>query len=472
MERRLNQPVADQNFRQGSPLRLLQRAGIDRAVGFTILGRGWNALAGLVTLLLMTRFLSPVEQGFYYTFSGFLGATILFELGLSFVILQFASHEWAKLEWTDAGILTGDPEAKTRLALMLQVSLRWYCVLALLIVATLLPAGLLFFRQHTPPGVSVSWQLPWIWISTVTAGTLALSPLLAALEGCGLVAEIAALRARQSVASSLLLWLFLCLHGGLYAAPLPGLVMMAFSGSWLWGRKRAFLRDILAYGKAAQADGNAVFRWRTEIWPFQWRIAFSGVSSYFIFQLFTPVLFATHGAVAAGQMGLSLSITGAIASLALSWLSTKSQPFGTLIAARNWAKLDGIFFPTLWRSWTVAALGGAVFWGTAWFFRHQGYPLSERLLPPLPLGLLTATTVLNHVVGAEALYLRAHKQEPFLALSVGTAALIALCDIVLVRPYGAVGMMLGYFVINLVGGLGVGTGIFITKRRQWHSAAG
>ncbi len=43
--------------------------------------------------------------------------------------------------------------------------------------------------------------------------------------------------------------------------------------------------------------------WRREVWPFQWKIAVSWLCDYFIFQLFTPVLFAFRGPVEAGQDG-------------------------------------------------------------------------------------------------------------------------------------------------------------------------
>ena len=56
----------------------------DRAVGFTVLGRCLGGAVGLhVTLFLMTRFMSPVLQGYYYTFGSVLALAIFFELGLS-----------------------------------------------------------------------------------------------------------------------------------------------------------------------------------------------------------------------------------------------------------------------------------------------------------------------------------------------------------------------------------------------------
>ena len=448
---------------------LLRKAGIDRAVGMTLLGNGWSGVSGLVTLLLLTHFLTPVEQGFYYTFAGFLSATVLFDLAVSYVALQYASHERAHLEWTPQGTLTGDPVAKMRLASLLRMSLLWYGVVALVIIAAWIPAGLLFFGRHAPPVTTVAWEVPWIWITVVSAGTLALSPLLAVMEGCGLVAQIATLRTVQNVASSFLLWLALLLGWGLYAAPMPGMTILICGLGWIGWKQRPFLRDLLSPA-AITGGGGAVFRWREEVWPFQWRMALSGICGYVIFQMFTPVLFAARGPVEAGRMGLSLTIMQVIASLAMSWMTTKMQRFGTLAAGQHWAEMDHLFFSNLWRSWAVAAAGVTAFCLLALLVSHLGYPISRRLLGPLPLALLGATTIVNHAVGAQALYLRAHRREPMLGVSLAVAALVGASNLLLPRQYGATGMMLGYLLVTLFVGLGGATWLFVTNRRRWHLA--
>src|SRR6202162_208341 len=83
--------------------------GLDRAVGFTVLARFWGSSAGLVTVLLIARFLTPAEQGYYYTFGSLVAIQMIFELGFSFVILQLASHERAQLSISDDYRITGDP---------------------------------------------------------------------------------------------------------------------------------------------------------------------------------------------------------------------------------------------------------------------------------------------------------------------------------------------------------------------------
>ena len=115
--------------------------GLDRAVGFTVLARFWSSAAGLVTVFLIARFLSPAEQGYYYTFGSLVAMQMVFELGFSFVILQMASHERAQLSISADYEITGDATAHARLASVIQKSVRWYSVAAVLVAATLVPVG-------------------------------------------------------------------------------------------------------------------------------------------------------------------------------------------------------------------------------------------------------------------------------------------------------------------------------------------
>ncbi|MDE3090039.1 MAG: hypothetical protein KGJ80_11715, partial [Chloroflexota bacterium] len=241
--------------------------GVDKPIAYTLVGRGWSVLTGPVTLILFASFLSPEEQGFYYTFGSVLALNIFFELGLYLVILQFASHEKAKLQWTSQGTLTGDPIAKSRLASLAWMSLKWYGVAAFLMTATIVPIGLVFFSSYQPTAIEVTWQLPWVWVVLVTAGNLVVNPFLAVLEGCGLVAEVAFVRVGQSILGSILLWVALLQHWGLFAAPAFYGCGLLWAASWLALRKRILLVDLLSF-----RPNLAVVSWRYEIWPFQWKI--------------------------------------------------------------------------------------------------------------------------------------------------------------------------------------------------------
>lgn len=72
-----------------------------------------------------------------------------------------------------------------------------------------------------------------------------------------------------------------------------------------------------------------------EIFPFQWRIAISWISGYLIYQLFTPVIFATGGAIIAGQIGMTLQVLNGIQALSMSWINTKIPLLSNCVALKN-----------------------------------------------------------------------------------------------------------------------------------------
>jgi hypothetical protein len=330
--------------------------GLDRAVGFTVLARFWGSAAGLVTVLLIARFLTPAEQGYYYTFGSLVAIQMIFELGFSFVILQLASHERARLSISADYEITGDPIAHARLASVIQKSVRWYSVAAVLLAGTLVPVGFHFFSTHQHAGPTVPWRLAWCFAALMAALNFQIDPFLSFLEGCGYVPEVARLRFMQSVTGSLLAWCALASHHGLFA---PSMMLFGMASSaliWL-ARKRKLVLGLLRY-----KTGGDRIRWDEEVWPFQWRIAVSWFCGYFIFWLFNPVLFAYRGPVEAGQMGMSLSLVNAILNIAVSWVTTKSAPFGTLIARKEYSQLDRTFFQALRQAFAVSLAGALTAW--------------------------------------------------------------------------------------------------------------
>jgi hypothetical protein len=78
---------------------------------------------------------------------------------------------------------------------------------------------------------------------------------------------------------------------------------------------------------------------------------------------------------------------------------------------------------------------------------------------------------MSHIVISEALYLRAHKQEPFLIQAVTVAIMLSCATWLLGKYIGAGAVTVGYFLIGGVFGVASGTYIFVTKRREWHDQA-
>lgn len=442
--------------------KILNYIGIDPAITYTLAGRVWSLLSGVVTLLLVVHYLSPDEQGYYYTFASLIAMQILFELGMSVVVMQFASHEMANLLWSEARTIEGDANAKSRLRSLVLLVTKWYGVIAILIIVVILPVGWVFFTLNNHHS-TVNWQGVWIWLVIAVAINIFFMPFLALLEGCGRVTEIARLRFIQSVIGSLSAWLVLMAGEGLLALPAMNTGLALTVLIWLWQTKRNFFKGLLA-----QSIPGVVMKWKTEIWPFQWKIALSWLSGYFIFQLFTPVLFVYKGAVEAGQMGMSIAIANALLSIPMAWMNTKIPKFGTLIAKRDYISLDHMFVVTLTQSFGVmVAIGGGLS-AINYFLHVENIYVANRILSPLPFTLLIIATMLNYVAYAQAAYLRAHKEEPFMIISLIGAILIGVLTITLGKKFGATGIMSVYFAVTSIIGFGWGSMIFFSKRREWQ----
>ena len=208
----------------------------------------------------------------------------------------------------------------------------------------------------------------------------------------------------------------------------------------------------------------------SEVWPFQWKIAVSWLCDYFIFQLFTPVLFAFRGPVEAGRMGLSMNIVTQLSAMMLAWMTTKAAPFGNLIAKRETPELDRMFFRSLWQSISLFA-GAAVLVLMGVLAAPYILPKISSRIEDWPIFLLLLLTALSsHVVQSEAIYLRAHKCEPFLVQSIVIAFCTAGSVIVFAKTSGALGVSLAYFAVLGVAGIISATAIFRTKRNQWAEA--
>lgn len=436
--------------------------GIDKAILFTLFGRGWSVAAGLVTIFMVTRFLSPELQGYYYTFNSLIALQIFVELGLTYVIVQFSSHEMARLAWQKDGTVRGDMQSKRRLQSLINFSITWFGSAALLMILILLPAGIFFFNLSVSADVPFNTSIPWSILVLFTAINLIITAAAAILEGCGKVSDIALLRFWQSLASVTVTWLVLWGGGGIYALMANCIMLTMVGGIWIWRKYRSFFLDIFKCPKNLPG-----MDWRNEIWPFQWKIALSWMSGYLIFQLFNPLLFATHGPIAAGKMGMSLQIIAAMNAAAMAWISTKVPTYGKLVATGQTRELDVLAVRGFLQSFCFL-LSGIIGVGLVFFYLSEiKSSFSSRVLPLPLLFILAFVSLANHVVAVQAAYLRAHKEEPFMVISIMTGISTVSLALLLVPQNGAAGAVYAYAISALAIGLVGGTIIFVKKRKQW-----
>jgi len=430
--------------------------GLDRAIAFTVLGRTIQVLGSAGTVLLIVRFLTPVEQGYYYTLVSLGALQVVFELGFSFVILQMAAHECIGLKLHADGRVEGDVIAHYRLASILQKTVRWYLLMAGALCVVLLPTGIYFFSAHARTSAPVAWHGPWIVAVCAVVVLFFLNPFCSFLEGCGYVWQVSRVRFAQAVLGAGMCWGALLAHRGLYAPGMANLGYALAALMFLYGRRT------LCVGLLRHAVREAAVSWRKEIWPFQWKIAVSWACAYFSGQALVPLLFAYRGATEAGQFGMSLGITSYLAISLTAWMSTKATPFGQMIARGELGKTKQLFFRTLRQSLAVQ-VGATAACAMGLVFLHYRFPrLAARMVPPKIFVLLLLASVGIFVVQSIGIYLRSFKREPFLAQSVAVAASTVVLSLLTIKTWGTAGAALAFLLCT--GILGSVSAIVIFRR--------
>jgi hypothetical protein len=227
---------------------------------------------------------------------------------------------------------------------------------------------------------------------------------------------------------------------GLWSAGIALSVGCGVGAAILLARHRGLFSALLRHPRDGSVD------WKREMLPLQWRIGLSWLSGYFIFSLFTPLAFRFEGAVAAGKVGLTLALVNMISAIAMTWSESRQSRFGILIAGRRWQDLDRAAVQGGVLSMGTALLGTAALFVLMAVLPHTGLSIASRFLPPGQTAFFAGAMLVNCVIFIEAFYLRAHKAEPFVWLSIGNAVLVAATIAVGEAFYGTAGMGLAYFL--------------------------
>jgi len=417
---------------------LVGRLGIDQGVFYALLARGWRAIGGLISILLIAKFLTPETQGYYYTFQSLIALQVFVELGLAVVVISVTSHEWAKLQLNEEGVIIGDPEALSRLVSFGRKLASWYAVAAAVFVLVVASAGAMFLAVK---GSVDGWLAPWLLAVLFQGMLLWTVPFQALFEGCNQVVAIQRFQFFQSILANVVLWMCLAAGVGLWSvAALIG-TQAAITMYYLGVLQRSFFLPFWYPPRGPRID------WTIEIWPMQWRLAVQGVVNYFVYSLYTPVVFYYHGAVAAGRFGMTWQVFTMLQVLGLAWVQTRVPRFGMLVAQRDFAALDILWRHTTLLAIGVFALGMVAFLLFQLILNQFDIEFGRRLLGTEMTVLLLPTGLFAMWVQCAASYWRAHKAEP-LGFS---AAIPGLINGALVwwwgSSYGAPGAIAAYLIM-------------------------
>ena len=422
-----------------------------------------QGFASLASAIFVVRYFSPEVQGYYYTFANILALQIFLELGLSAVVNTFAAHEWARLSLGAGGAVEGDARSLSRLGSLARLVAKWYMSGAALLFVLLAGAGTWFFGTHDAAH-AVAWRLPWLVMCLVAALSFVLTPAWALLTGCGQLANLNAFRLLEVVLRSAALWACMAAGGDLWSTVVALTVSTAASVAFLLARYRRFFASLLC-----AHHGNGI-HWAKELAPLQLRIAVSWMCGYFIFSLFVPVTFHFHGPAEAGRMGMTWALVAGTSGIAGTWLQVQAPNYAMMVARKDFAALDATALRTTAVGFLIFVGECAVALGALLFLEQQYPEVAARFISSRALAVFLAAECMLQLSLAQATYLRAFKQEPFLPLSLAGALIIGAGTVLLTPSLGAYGPALSYLA-GMAVGLVWGTFIFFRLRRQWTAPA-
>lgn len=417
--------------------------------------RTWQAFAGVITLAFVAHFLSPVEQGYFYTLASIAALYMALDMGLSAVLVQFSAREFIGLSWGADGEIKG--AEPSRFLDLVRLSLRWYGT-ASVIFLLIYPAGGAFL-ENKPGNLGYDWHGPWALLVCATAAGFMFLPMLALTEGSGGLVEVYAIRLVQGLFGAVATWVVLAMGGGLYAVAMMPAVSAVVAGIWILIRRRRMIVQTF--------QGNiGNFHWGVEVWPLQWRIGASWLAGYALVLMHAPLLFRTKGPTMAGQMGVTMTVASMLGILSLSWMTARIPAMTRDISTKNWGHLHHVY----WRAFRFSCLsfvaGATIFVIVRWALEWT--PYGTRFLPLAETTGLLLAMGFYHVSGLFAVYLRAHFQEPFLWPSLIGALLTASAAIWAAPQWGARGIVIVLVVINVIFFFPITLWLWLHLRRKWH----
>lgn len=388
-----------------------------------------QAGTGFITAVLVTIFLSPEEQGYFFTMGSLLSSYTLLDLGLSSLLIQVSARYFSGLEWGKNGELSPVNIQKSNFLALVHWTIRWY-TFAGFATLMLAPIGYAYF-YFAKTTDDVAWQLPWAAIVLSIAISMPGIGFLAILEGMGRIKATYALRIAHYILGALMAWALLLSGNGLFAQAMAPVAIALVVFYWVKTQYGLLIKDCL--------HEKSSFSWKRDLWPQHKRVAISWFSNYLFLHIPTPVIFYFVGAKAAGQMGLSMTVANVFGAISMSWVTAITPRLTTLVAQGKLVEGRALFRRGLMIAFLLLMLGSFFFVGLAMLV--QGNNFAVRILSPSHLALLFLVFIGFHTLNALSIYFRAFKKEPFAVPNLLTTMTIFIGSCLASQSYGVTGVI-------------------------------
>lgn len=420
--------------------RIAKRFQIDRSLWYAMSARAWQAISGPLTIVFLVKALTLGEQGVYYVLASVMSIQLFFELGLLNVLISQSGHLASEIGENRL-------DAKSRMHQLVTVAGRWFLGASILYAVSAILFG---WRALMDKASTNDWQLPLICLSIVAAGSVALAPRLAILEGAGYREKVYKVRFFQMLLGTLAVWCALLMGLKLWALVLSSAVQ--FLCSFL--ATVYFYRDFFVSLRTepdreairSSSSDDSSLRWFREVFPLQWRVAVTSIAYHVATQFFTVILVRYHGEEAAGRLGMTMSVVMAIQGMAITFIQTK---FSLVSALHGSGKREEA--GELWRRSALISSGLLLVALLGMLVAVSLLPLAnrgweDRFIEPWQIVILALGCVANHGVALQGFYVLSRKGKPFLSACLVGFGATAVAVWYGGAVWGASGIVIGYWL--------------------------
>lgn len=378
---------------------------LDETVFFVLASRVLNSLVGLISIYFIFRFLSPVEQGHYYTFISLVGFSVFFEFGLSTLIIQTVSHALVK---SNIKSITKVPVNKKN-HLFFNTVKNLY-IFSLLLSGVMLLGMLLigiFIFGHLS-NLIIAWSILAVLISI----NFLINTGLNIIEGMGKIVEVAKIRFFSMLFSAPILWISFYFGLNVFAISLQLFASLLIFAIWLIRRYRFF------FYYAFESKGKIKLKkFIQSILPLQSKLTVSFFSNYLNFQGFVPLVYLISSSEFAGKFGVTIQALMAINGFAITWVNSKFSYLSNLAAKNSKVILQLEFKRFFVVSVEVLCILLTLFLSVIFYMTFMKADYLDRFLDVQSIIYLCLTALAIHVYSAVNIFLLAFKKDPLFKLN-------------------------------------------------------
>jgi hypothetical protein len=425
--------------RQNGILNAIKKTiGFSDALVYSLAGKTWSSLSGLVTIVFITTYFTAEVQGYYYLFNSLLIFNSLLDVGFGVVLVQFASHEWAHLGFGENNSIIGRPEAMMRLASLVRLAQKWYIAVAA-VFFILVGFGGYFYIKHSS-NTEVNFTAPWFLLVAAVSVSILIAPYKYLLDGTNQIKLSQKILFFSYFAGTIGTWFSIYFHLGLYTNVISISLVLIVTVLMLYKRAAPFI--VLTKLKGT----NDKLFWKCEFWGQQWRIGLSWFCGFLMYQIFVPVLFYFQGSVVAGKMGATMQIYSALTTIGFAWANVEAPKLGMLGALKKYSEIKAIVNRISIISMSACFVIGIMLLAGMQALKFFKFGIVDRFADIYVVAAMVLAAIIAQRINIETMAIRYQKIEPFLTSGIVSSLITFLLIILLAKYYSIYGVIVGFYI--------------------------